>query len=700
MVAAYRPGPMQFIPDYIARMHGEAEVEYRHPAMKPIFESTFGIPLYQEQLMRAAVELAGYTPSESDELRKAISKKKKEDIEKHRAKFVKGAVEKGMVKDIAEAIYADWEEFARYGFNKSHAADYGVIAVQTAYLKTHFTAEYMTALLSASASQTEKVAFYVADSRAMGVPVLPPDINSSGWDFEIEDPYSSSTMSTDAQGENNKPSIRFGLGAIKNVGQGAVELIVEARKEGKFSDLNDFARRVNLQKVGKRSLEFLIKVGAMDALGNRAALLASLDRIVAISSNHFRAAEAGQMSLFGTTTGVIEEITLPDVKNVDRREMLNWERELIGLYISDHPLTPIQPQLAQIVTYFSGQLGEAQHEEKVRVAGLVTSVRPYQTKAGKPMGFVTLEDIQGNMDLVLFPRTWKDYQAVLNVGNIVIIEGKVDAQSTPPKILVDAVRTELKMLVSVDQPAPTTAPVSKAMPRPEVKPVIKPTPMTPARQVAEAPATYAARPAPADDWTDNSMPPPPDNFPDDWQPSFEEEIIASRPEPFDELRTAPKVDNKPVAPRDLTEKAKAESEVEEREPVEASTEPSRSVQSEAVGQDSILSHIEQPHPIIPPSLYVPLAKEEKDQEHPPKQITVMLRSTGDHERDKRRIKTIYGTLISFHGRDKFSFQIFENGKGYLMDFPGESTRVCPEMLARLQKLMGEESWRVEEITFQ
>ncbi|HRK91602.1 MAG TPA: DNA polymerase III subunit alpha, partial [Anaerolineales bacterium] len=198
MVALYRPGPMAFIPDYIARMHGEAEVEYRHPAMEPIFKDTFGIPVYQEQLMRAAVELAGYTPSESDELRKAISKKKKEDIEKHRNKFVKGAVEKGMAHETAEAIYADWEEFARYGFNKSHAADYGVIAVQTAYLKSHYPAEYMTALMSASAGQTEKVAFYVADARSMGVPVLQPDINASEWDFSIED-------------VEGKPNIRFGL---------------------------------------------------------------------------------------------------------------------------------------------------------------------------------------------------------------------------------------------------------------------------------------------------------------------------------------------------------------------------------------------------------------------------------------------------------------------------------------------------------
>jgi len=342
MVALYRPGPMAFIPDYIARMHGEAEVEYRHPAMEPIFKDTFGIPVYQEQLMRAAVELAGYTPSESDELRKAISKKKKEDIEKHRNKFVIGAVEKGMAQETAEAIYADWEEFARYGFNKSHAADYGVIAVQTAYLKAHYPAEYMTALMSASASQTEKVAFYVADARTMGVPVLQPDINSSMWDFDIED-------------VDGKPHIRFGMGAIKNVGENAVQPIIDERTaNGKFTDLNDFARRVDLRSVGKRSLECLIKVGAMDSFGNRASLLAALDRIVAISSNHFRAADAGQMSLFGASTGIIEEIHLPEVKDVDKREMLNWERELIGLYISDHPLNEYQATLAKIVSYFSG----------------------------------------------------------------------------------------------------------------------------------------------------------------------------------------------------------------------------------------------------------------------------------------------------------------------------------------------------------
>ncbi len=706
MVALYRPGPMAFIPDYISRMHGESEVEYRHPAMEPIFKDTFGIPVYQEQLMRAAVELAGYTPSESDELRKAISKKKKEDIDKHRAKFVKGAVEKGMDQSVADAIYMDWEEFARYGFNKSHAADYGVIAVQTAYLKAHYPAEYMAALMSASAGQTEKVALYVADARAMGVPVLAPDINASMWDFAIEDvdiaqaavPGGGDTVSS----ENKKiPSIRFGLGAIKNVSENAVEIVVEARnsfdgaqdKQGKFTDLNDFARRVDLRAVGKRSLECLIKVGALDQFGNRASMLGSLDRIVAISSNHFRAADAGQMSLFGTTTGIIEEISLPEVKDVEKRDMLNWERELIGLYISDHPLNEFQTQLAHIVSYFSGQLSEANHEEKVRVAGLINVVRPYTTKTGKPMGFVTIEDIQGNIELVLFPKTWEKFRETLTVGQIIIVEGKVDQGNPPAKILVDVIRTEINMTVPADDqyakqdstPKPLLPRAEEDAPRRPVAPQPKPT-VAPVQKTTQPPPQKASESAnrrvsvpqvaeekPVYD-VDNDTPPPPDNFPDgwdsEWQPSFDEAAVAAKPEPKFKK-------NEEVTPPLVTRAVAALATVEEMNQAEDKHEA-----------------------VFPPSLYVPLAKEDKDKEHPPQQITVTLRSTGDHERDKRRIKTLYGTLISYHGRDKFSFHIFENSKGHLVDFPNETTRICPELLERLKKLMGEESWRVEEITFQ
>jgi hypothetical protein len=251
---------MDFIPGYIRRMHGEEPVDYRHPLLEPIFKETYGYPVYQEQLMSAAIQLAGYTPPEADDLRKAIAKKIADKLHKHEQKFVAGAVERGIARETAAAIFKDWEEFARYGFNKSHAADYGVIAVQTAYLKLHYPVEYMTALLCVNQSDTDKVALYVADCRRMGIPVEPPDINTSGWDFSLEDR------------PDGKSAIRFGMGAIKNVGRAPVEAILKARGNRPFSDINDLARRVDLRGVGKRTLESLIQVGALDSFGGRAAL--------------------------------------------------------------------------------------------------------------------------------------------------------------------------------------------------------------------------------------------------------------------------------------------------------------------------------------------------------------------------------------------------------------------------------------------
>ena len=695
MVALYRPGPMAFIPDYIARMHGEADVTYRHPLLEPILKETYGITVYQEQIMYTAMNLGGYTASEADDLRKAVAKKKADVLLNHRQRFVSGAEKLGISTQIANQIFDDWEAFARYGFPKGHAADYGVIAVETAYLKFHYTAEYMTALLSAWAGQTEKVAYYVADARSMGVPVLAPDVNASSWDFSIED-------------IDGKPHIRFGLGAVKNAGQAAVELIIQEREQnGRFRDLNDFARRADLRAVGKRALECLIKVGAMDAFGNRAAMLAALDRIIAISNTHFRAADIGQMSLFGAATGVVEEISLPEVNNVDRREMLNWERELIGLYISDHPLTPYQQTFAQIVSYFSGQLHEAQHEEKVRVAGLITSVRPYMTKTNKPMGFVSIEDIQGTIELVLFPKTWEKYREQMTVGQVIIVEGKTDTGSTPPKVLVDTIRTEITILEPLDTSSPNASRPSQTQPMPvasqavipesrpghvtnvtyqstQPKPIAsqaKPVPQA-VRQVSEVayavgqdgheafPNGGASRPY--DEFDD--MPPPPDNFPEDWetqwQPSFEDAALASQPEP--KFKKSEEV----TPPQIITEAAIVEVHEVEKE--------------ETVPEAVLVS--------LPP-VYIPVPKEEEEK-RPPQQITVTLRTTGDKERDRRRIKTIFGTLISFHGHDRFSFQVFENGSGYLIDFPNDTTRVCPEMLDRLKKLIGQESWRLEEITFQ
>ncbi|MEE9598923.1 MAG: DNA polymerase III subunit alpha, partial [Anaerolineales bacterium] len=445
MVALYRPGPMDFIPDYIERMHNRQEISYRHEGLIPIYEETFGIPVYQEQIMHSAVAIAGYTPSESDSLRKAVAKKKAGELNKHKKKFINGAVERGVDQQTAEEIFTDWEKFARYGFNKAHAADYGLISVQTAYLKTHYAVEYMAALLTVYQSNTDKVTLYASECRQMDIEVLPPNVNFSCWGFTIEE---------NSQGEF---CIRFGLGAVKNVGEGPVEVIIQGRGEIPFRDVNDFLRRVDMRKVGKRALESLIQVGALDDLGNRPALLESMDRIIAISSSNFQASEAGQVSMFGEETGLTETISLPEAKTkISHRTQLDWERELIGLYVSDHPLSTVMDSLQQYVTHFAQDLNEANHQERVSVAGIVTKIRQHQTKNGKAMAFATIEDVQGMIDLVIFPNTWKKYSDMIRFDEIIYVKGKADADGGDTKVLVDQVSTSITQVNSVpEQPRPS-----------------------------------------------------------------------------------------------------------------------------------------------------------------------------------------------------------------------------------------------------
>ncbi len=647
MVALYRPGPMQFIPDYIKRMNGHEKVTYRHPKMEPIFESTYGIPIYQEQIMRTAVELGGYTGPESDNLRKAISKKKHKEIARHRQKFIEGAVQNGIERKTATQIFDDWEEFARYGFNKSHAAAYGTIAVQTAFLKANYPTEYMTALMSVFYGVTAKVSHYAANAREMGIDILPPSINKSEWDFTAE------------YYEDGKTAIRFGFGAIKNVGRGPVDALIEARQGKDFKDINDFIRSVDLRAIGKRALEAMIKVGALDIFGERSSLLASLDRLIAVSTAHFKAKASGQLSMFGASTGVSDEITLASGGEIDQRTQLNWERELIGIYVSDHPLSSYQETFKNIITHTSTTLPEARHEQRVRVAGIIAGVRPYQTKSGKPMGFVTLDDMHGIIELVIFPRTWQEYREICEEGKIVVIEGKADAANTPPKILVDKISTEFNVVSSADEkplahavePVPVKTTVrAKKTPSPE------PAPEAQSAQIAEATPRYTASPAPSDP----EMPPPPPAFTDDW-----EEMIYDfdHPEiPLEEL--LPELpENLPLPP--LAEQAENTSET-----------------------DSVEIRTSMPKLEIFQAL---------DEEKPPRLITVEVKPNGSLERDKRRLKNIHGVLISYPGKDRFSLQIFEGYKGHLIDFPNDTTRICPEMLTRLKKVLGSEAWRIEEL---
>jgi DNA polymerase III subunit alpha len=757
MVALYRPGPLEFIPTYIRRMHGEERVDYRHPLLEPIFKETYGIPVYQEQIMRAAVDLAGYTMSESDELRKAISKKQKDKLEKHKQKFIKGAAAQGtMDQATAEAIFNDWEEFARYGFNKSHAADYGVISVQTAYLKTHFTPEYMTALLSAEKADTAKVAFYVAECRSLGLDVLAPDINTSGWDFTIED----------RSGKN--PAIRFGLGAVKNVGQGPVDLILEARKDGSFKTLNDFIQRVDLRTVGKRSLECLIKVGALDALGQRATLLEALDQMLSVSTSHFKALQSGQLSFFGSFAESVDEIILPFASSLDTREQLEWERELLGLYVSDHPLTPFLPALRRKITHFSGQLGEAHDKEKVSVAGMVTKFRQHQTKGGKAMGFATLEDIQGPLELVLFPRVWDRFSKLITPDRVLVAEGKLDAAGGDPKILVDRL-DELDMeealkvkdvdasayvppavlavygekgLPSLQEGAssqemedledqepdgfayandsgPGTAPAESISVH---RALLSETPLTkinPPRRIEEPAPSLAVPPAPRAQPSAPVEEEGPPLWPDDWDqfepPVHEDYFVPVQPAaPSTKPGAAPSAgEGRSVAKQGVMPPGSRPAALPAQpEPaILAASEPGPRLadndrSSAPSSHSSELSGGEtQAPPFLSMPFFVPSASGAKqtpadlegDEDTSVRQLTVILHSTHDKAHDVRRLKRIHGTLRSFPGRDKYIFLVFEGGRRFLLEFPNDTTGISSELIRKLIELAGEGNVTVETV---
>jgi len=662
MVALFRPGPMDFIPDYIQRMHGKKKVEYKHPSLEPIFKETFGFPVYQEQLMFAAMQLAGYSAPEADDLRKAIAKKVKGKLEKHREKFIAGSVSNNIPSHTAAAIFEDWKEFARYGFNKSHAVDYGVIAVQTAYLKTHYPVEYMTALLSVYKNDTAKIALYVADCRRIGIPVGPPDINASGWDFGIEDL------------DDGKSVIRFGLGAVKNVGQGPVNTILDARASGPFSGLMDFAKRTDLRIVGKRALESLIRVGALRNYGRRIALLNSLDKLMAFSALHFKAKEAGQISLFGSHTGVEESINIPSVSSdVSRREILNWERELIGLYISDHPLNPVMENLTEFVTHFSAQLGETQPNEKVRVAGIISHIRQYKTRNGQEMGFVMLEDLQGTIELVVFPRTWKKINHKLERDQIVLVDGRVDASSLEPKILVSRLRSSTEL-------APQE--VSGTQPY----------------EISDTHHFYGE--------------------PHDVMDTAQDQINKS--EPIEEMENLPAEEGNGLSQPDfpLSEYPLLASESGENQ---GGSEFSKTDLTEYVytqernneiGVDPLSiprrvnSETKSPDPIpplpgaleIPSFILSPTPSEEI--RNKVKMITIIVRCTGDKARDELKIRRLYGVLTSYPGYDRFAFHVFENGRGYLLEFPNCTVGICDDLNRRISQLVGADSIRIDSIVFQ
>ncbi|MGB4170642.1 MAG: DNA polymerase III subunit alpha [bacterium] len=427
LVALYRPGPLGsgMVEDYIARKHGRREVEYLHPALEPILAETYGIILYQEQVMQIASDLAGFSLGQADLLRRAMGKKKPEVIAAQREQFLAGAAKKGIAADVAGHIFYLMAHFAGYGFNKSHSAAYALVAYQTAYLKANYPVEYMAALISSVMENTDKVALYIEECRRLGIEILPPDINESLVDFSVIG-----------------GKIRFGLAAVKNVGRGAIENIIAARQEGgNFVSLTDFCRRVDLRVVNKKVLESLIKCGAFGSLGQyRARMLAGLDDILERAQRYQQEKLSGQHSLLellGTETETQED-KLPQVPEFTPERLLALEKETVGLYISGHPLAPYSHILREH-TVSSKDLEELADGQRVMLGGILVAGKQILTRNGEPMLFATLEDLTGSVEVVVFPRLFSENRSLLVDDARLLVEGVVNWQETEVKIIAERI---------------------------------------------------------------------------------------------------------------------------------------------------------------------------------------------------------------------------------------------------------------------
>lgn len=536
-ISLYRPGPMENIPEYIKRMHASIYdnkniVKYHTPALEPILNDTYGILVYQEQIIRIASDLAGYEPGEADMIRKAVSKKKKKLMEEHRLKFTEGAMNNGFTKEVCEAIWGDIEFFARYGFNKAHAADYAKVTCQTAFLKAHYPVEYMAALLSVERDKTEKVRRYFAEAKSLQIEIAPPDINRSRLGFTIED-------DTDYQ------RILFGLGAIKNAGEAALRLILDERDEnGAFEHLQDLAERVDLRRVGKRALEYMIKAHAFDCWGTPPQMLDALDRLVSYSSKEHEAASVGQMSLFGSFGSAMKvsvDLLKPEsaIPEVEHKVQLEWEKEALGVHVSEHPLERPLAMLQTHTTMSIDELNSDKNGKQVKVAGMISQLRPLTTKKGAPMAFGTLEDLDSKVDVVFFPRTWKKYRDEVAVDQVMLVTGKLQAEEDKMSILVDSVQTKVEIASDADNKQPTPQPVrqngqangfnkvpptkTKKTPKPAPQPVAQKPVAPPIKaqtqtvQVHNEPEFPPYEPETfAETNGSSSMPPPPPNFEDDF----------------------------------------------------------------------------------------------------------------------------------------------------------------------------------------
>lgn len=428
MVALYRPGPMESIPAYIARKQNPALVTYLDPRMKDILDRSYGIITYQDDVLLIAVTLAGYTWLEADNLRKAMGKKIPAEMEAQKEKFIMGAQKHGgLTKSKAEAIWKLIEPFAAYGFNKGHAASYGKVAYQTAYMKANFPEDYMAALLSAESGETARVTEHVAECERIGIRVMPPDVNESFASFTVP-----------AQG-----IIRFGLSSIKNFGAGAAEgIIAEREKNGKFSSIGNFLSRVSGQAINRRGLESLIKTGVFDRFATRGVLLANIEKLLVYARDASAAqAPTNQNSLFGSTlSSAPRDVALDPAPEASPVEMLAWEKELLGIYVSGHPTDQFRDALGQYEHSIRDARAEERNGYPLVIGGVVETVKTILTKKGDRMGFITIADKESSIETVAFPEIFKASRESLEEGRCVLLRGKLSKRNGEPSLVIEKVK--------------------------------------------------------------------------------------------------------------------------------------------------------------------------------------------------------------------------------------------------------------------
>jgi DNA polymerase-3 subunit alpha len=429
LLALYRPGPMGsgMLDDFIQRRHNRVPIKYDHKKLEAILKETYGIMLYQEQVMQIVSDLAGFTPSQADILRKATGKKDPEVMENQRKHFILGCIKNEIKESVASKIFDLIEHFAGYGFNKSHSAAYALISYRTAYLKANFPVEFMTALLNSERDNTDKVVEYINEAVRMGLKILPPDINESAALFQVID---------------NK-TIRFGLLAVKNVGQGAIESIIQARKKAKFNSLEDLCQKIDLRLVNRKVLESLIKCGALDTFAkSRAQMVAGLDNILELASKMQRERVKGQLSFFDQglrQNGFNNTATaLPEVKEWPQPQLLAFEKDMLGFYVSGHPLARYASQLKRFTSSSTANLSKCNDGEEIKIVGMIVKIKQTLTRAKQEkMAILKLEDLEGIVEVLVFPVAFKKIGIYIQPNRVVLVRGRLNTREDIPKIVVN-----------------------------------------------------------------------------------------------------------------------------------------------------------------------------------------------------------------------------------------------------------------------